>query len=65
MTVAELIEKLQEFPPGATVVSFHDDAPPPMHQIQQIHTADYVNLGEHKWVVVQAKQITRGSLSTP
>ena len=65
MTVAELIAKLQTLPQDTIVVSFHDDAPPPMHQIQQIHAVDYVNFDKHKWVVIQAKQITPGSLNTP
>ena len=65
MTVGELIAKLQTYPSDAIVVSFHEDLPHPMHQIQQIHTADFMNLGEYRWVVVQAKQITKGSLNTP
>ena len=65
MTVAELIAILSKHKPEAIVVSFHEDVPPPMHQIQQIHAADYMSLGEYQWVVVQAKQITQGSLNTP
>lgn len=58
MTAAELIAKLQAYPPEAEVMSFHEDIRTIItHQLQQVHTTDYMNAGGFKWVVIQAKGI--------
>jgi len=58
MTVAELIARLSTLDPTTKVVSFHEEAPPPMQMLQDVHGADLLALGEHKMVVLQGRKMT-------
>ena len=59
MTVAELIQRLSGFDPDTKVVSYHEDLPKPLTQIQQINGADSLVLGSVRMVVMQGTAMTR------
>ena len=65
MTVAELIEKLKTFPPETHVLSFHEDAPDRLHNMQKLEKAEYMKVGGYAWVVLQSKVMTYDWIGAP